>query len=133
VKHPKTTIPAGYLTCVGTLFCTCFGVLLVAVAQKPGVVELQAALNPLNYGFMNMFGCSPEVATLLSLPATYATAFGFLYCYGRQLRSMGKSGLLNHYMGTELVSRDTPVVALLVGSLVGFGLCFLIWLVPLGT
>jgi ethanolamine permease len=130
VHKPKEVIPPGYISCIATLFCTCFGVLFVAVSQNPGVPELQAALNPLNYGFKNMLGCSDEVATLISLPATYATAFGFMFCYGKQLRSMGKSGLLNHYMGHDLESRNTPVVALLVGSGVGYLVCILIWLVP---
>mmetsp|Transcript_7776 Transcript_7776/g.12901 ORF Transcript_7776/g.12901 Transcript_7776/m.12901 type:complete len:739 (+) Transcript_7776:72-2288(+) len=127
---PKRDIPRGYVSCVSTLFCTCFGVLFVAVSMNPGVPQLASELNPLNFGFVNMFGCSEEVATAISLPATYATAFGFMFCYGRQLRSMGQSGLLNQYVGKDLPVRFTPYVALILGCIIGYSFCFIIWLVP---
>jgi amino acid transporter len=130
IGEPKKNIPRGYLSCIGTLLLTCVGVLFVAVSLPPGVMELQGELNPLNAGFRLLLNCSEAVATLLALPALYATAFGFMFCYGRQLRSMGNSGILPHYLGESDERRKTPVRALLFGSGIGLSVNTLVHFVP---
>jgi ethanolamine permease len=114
IQEPKKNIPKGYLFCIGTLLSTCVCTLFVAASLPPGVFTLQDSLTPLNYGFRHMFQCSDEVASLFSLPALYATAFGFIFCFGRQLRSMGNSGIINSTIGVSWEKRQTPVIALCV-------------------
>jgi L-asparagine transporter-like permease len=67
---------------------------------------------------------------VLSLPATISSGFGFMFFYGRQLRAMGESGLLNPIFARELPGRHTPVGALMLGSLLGYGLCLVTFFVP---
>ena len=49
---------------------------------------------PLKYGFASMFHgrISDRGATALALPATYGTAFGFMFSYSRVLQAMSRSG-----------------------------------------
>lgn len=122
---PKTSVPPGYLACMGTLFATAFALLFTCCAQYPGVDRLKDELNPLNYGFARMFAISFRQATALSLPATYATASGFMFCFGRQLRAMGQSGLASHFLGDTLPGWSTPVYALVGGSCISLATCFL--------
>jgi ethanolamine permease len=122
---PKQTVPAGYIGCVSTLFVTCFAVLFACCSQYPGVDVMKNELNPFNYGFARMFNITYRQATALSLPATYATASGFMFCFGRQLRAMGQSGLVSHVLGDTITGWTTPVYALVGGSLVALASCFL--------
>lgn len=45
-----------------------------------------------------MFGISDQQATILSIPATYATAFGFIFSYGRLMVAMSDSRLLPRFL-----------------------------------
>jgi ethanolamine permease len=130
VPSPKRNIPLGYLSCVWTLFFTGFGVFFVTISLPPGVSEAADSLSPLNSGFRLMFQTSEAGAIALSLPATYATAFGFMFFYGRQLKAMGKSGLLNPMLGVSLTKEHTPLRALLVGSVLGYLICLAAYFVP---
>jgi ethanolamine permease len=128
--QPKKLIPKGYVAAIGTLIVTCIGVLFVAVSLDPGIEDISEELTIFNNGFQKMFNIGDEAATLLSLPALYATAFGFMFCYGRQLRSMGNSGLLNTAIGKSIEGRNTPGRALLLGSVIGFIVCLIVYFVP---
>jgi ethanolamine permease len=50
VDDPKKDIPQGQISCVLTLFVTCFFVLLVSAGLPPGLYELQASTTPFNIG-----------------------------------------------------------------------------------
>jgi amino acid transporter len=128
---PKISVPRGSVACIATLLITCVGVLFVCCSLDPGVAVLQNSLNPLNSGFMKIFKLSYRAATGLTLPATYATASGFMFCFGRQLRAMGQSGLVNHIFGETFPGWTTPVYALTAGSAVAFAVCFVVQASPL--
>ena len=128
-NEPKKTVPVGYLACITTLVVTCLGVLFISCSISPGVSGLASDLTPLNHGFKQMFQISDVAATALSIPATYATVFGFMFCYGRQLRAMGRSGLLNPIIGQDSV-HNTPVAALLFGIVVGYIICLIVYFIP---
>ena len=126
VAAPKTRVPRAYVACIVTLVLACFGVLFTAASLPPGILALQHELTPLSAGFQALFRVPARDAVLLSLPATYATASGFMFCFGRQLRAMGQSGLANPLLGEGALGYKTPVYSLLAGSAVAFVLCFVI-------
>jgi L-asparagine transporter-like permease len=80
-------------------------------------------LVPLNNGFMMMFGISERSATALAIPAVYATAFGFIFSYGKLLMSMSESALF------PSIFRN-PAAAYIAGSVIGYGICLLVYFVP---
>ena len=126
VAAPKTRVPRAYVACIVTLVLACFGVLFTAVSLPPGILALQHELTPLSAGFQALFKFPTRVAVLFSLPATYATASGFMFCFGRQLRAMGQSGLANPLLGEGALGYKTPVYSLLAGSVVALAVCFLL-------
>lgn len=130
VPSARKNIPRGYVSCVLTLIVTCILVLFVSCSLAPGVSNLKDQLTPFNTGFKLMFGISDRFSTILSLPALYATAFGFMFSYGRQLRSMGDSGILNQNLKKVWKERSVPHTALLVGSGVGLLVCIIVYLLP---
>ena len=126
------------MLCVVTLFFTSIFTICVASALAPFPVNDDGSfttavaneLNPLNNGFMLMFNMTYEVATVLSLPATFATAFGFIFGYGRVIISMARSGLFPNVVACTYGEFRTPYVAILVGSLLSYLLVVVAYLVP---
>lgn len=75
-------------------------------------------------GFTSVYNMSIKMATVLSLPATYAIIYGFTFAYSRQLRSMGMSAIVNPWFGKTWKYNGAPYAALLGGSVMVFVLCF---------
>ena len=69
-------------------------------------------------------------ASILSIPATFATAFGFVYGYGRVILSMARSGLFPSYLCLTYGKYRTPYLAILVGSLLSYTLVLFSYFVP---
>jgi len=130
IKNPKTEVPKGYLGSMTFVMFTSFAVLFLATAVKPGLAVFIVRLRPLSSGFKQMLALPPLRATILSIPATIMSGFGFMYYYGQQISAMGKSGLINPIFGYETPGHNSPIVALVVGSVIGYGLCVLVYHKP---
>ncbi len=107
------------VACMSTLFITSFAVLFTTCSMSPGTSGLPHEILPLNFGYSHIFGISTRLSTWLSIPATYATGFGFMFAYGRQMASMANSGLLPAFLRRK-TRWDTPYMAMAVGSLIAF-------------
>jgi amino acid transporter len=79
-----------------------------------------------------MFGINEISATWLSIPATYATGFGFIFSYGRLMLAMSESRLLPRVLRIKWGSGDngTPSLAFLIGSGIGFLVCIFVYFFP---
>lgn len=79
-----------------------------------------------------MFGISEVEATILSIPATYATAFGFIFSYGRLMLAMSESRLLPRVLRVKWgdARTGTPSMAFILGSVVGYILCIFVYFFP---
>jgi ethanolamine permease len=108
------------ISCTLILICTGLAILFLTCSQSPGIEVVATKLLPLNFGYQRMFNISDEAATWLAIPATYATGFGFMWVYGRQMSSMAKSGLLPAVFKRSTKDSNTPYVALAYGSLTSF-------------
>ena len=76
-----------------------------------------------------MFSLSQAHATLLSFPATYATAFGFIYAYGKLMHALASSSILPEAI--RHVNRNgSPYAAIILGSLLSYLICLLLYYVP---
>jgi len=70
------------------------------------------------------------MAAALSIPATFATAFGFIFSYGKLLHAMAESKLIPVVCGYTIGEQKTPYVAILLGSLVSYGINLLVFFAP---
>lgn len=130
VAQPKQMVPFGQVACVISLFVTGIMVFFVSVSLPPGLDALVTELVPFNNCFERLFKISHEAATVFSLPATYATAFGFMWCYGKLISAMATSRLLPPFLSKTSKRYGTPHVAVIAGSLLSYTLCLLVYLVP---
>jgi len=130
---PKKTIPRASVACVFTLFICGMFVLFAASTTAPTIQELQKDPFPLNNGFSVIFGCSYQIASLFSIPATFATAFGFVFAFSQLLYGLAESGLVPKVLGLKTLN-GSPYAAILIGSFISYILCLVIVFVPsMGT
>ncbi|KAG7382153.1 hypothetical protein PHYPSEUDO_005179 [Phytophthora pseudosyringae] len=130
VDQPKKIVPVAQVSCVATLFVTGLFVFFVTASLPPGLAALPTELVPFNRGFTLMFGMQRHAATVLSLPATYATGFGFMWCYGKLIVAMAMSRLLPSFLSKTTKENETPYGALMAGSAVSYALCIVSYFVP---
>ncbi|KAF0691032.1 hypothetical protein As57867_017583, partial [Aphanomyces stellatus] len=125
VHDPKTTIPKGQVACMLTLLITSAAVFFVSISLPPGMPAVATALTPLSAGFVLLFNIHETDATLLSMPATFATIQGFILAYTNIIKALADSKLLPSVLGRQHVTFGTHVNAIVAGSALSFALCFL--------
>lgn len=123
VIQPKLWIPFGQITGTLTLFVTGTMVLFVTVSLPSGERVLAEEIAPFNNCFTRLFHISYNAATLLSLPAIYASSFGFIWAYEKILSGMAFSKLMPPVMAKCAYPTGTPKGAVICGSMVGFLIC----------
>jgi ethanolamine permease len=131
VYDPKTTIPIASICCVFTCSVTSVFVLFVC-SSLPMLDNIPTArmATPLTAGFALMFNIPVSKAIVLSLPAMYATCYGFVFAFSRILISMSKSGLLPPIFKRTYGKHKAPYAAILAGSSVCYVLCLAMYLKP---
>jgi len=127
---PKLIVPQGSIACIMTLFATSIWVLFVCCSLPPGTSQLTNENFPFNVGFALIFRCSNTCATILSLPATFATAYGFIFSYGKLLHALAASRLLPELLSRRSETRGTPYTAIIFGSFVSYGVYLLVFFIP---
>ncbi|CAK4710521.1 unnamed protein product [Aphanomyces euteiches] len=125
VVQPKKVLPGCQIASMLTLFATSIGVFFVAISMPPGVDKLQDELVVIRGGITTMFRTSDAVATILSIPATFATIFGFMFSYSSILSAMAASKLMPLQLAYLHPEHQTHPVAACAGSAVGLICCFL--------
>ena len=129
VEDPKIQVPKGQISCVLTLTITAILVFFVAVSLPPGISTMSSSFIPFNTGFQLMFDWTDDqtlqYATILSIPATFATAFGFIMMYGKIITAMAKSELIvaSSYFKVQYSKTCVPYGSLVFGSLLSYSVC----------
>ena len=79
-----------------------------------------------------MFGMTGSKADLLSIPATYATAFGFIFSYGRLMLAMSESRLLPRILRVKWgnAASASTSASTIVGSIIGYMVCIFVYFFP---
>jgi ethanolamine permease len=125
---PKRDIPRGTIYGLLTLIVTGFLVLLLNSAISPGSEGIADSGEPLLDGLKTIFG-SGTAASLLGLIAVTGLIASFhtiIYAYGRNIYSLSRAGYYPSALSVTHGTRHTPHVALLVGAVVGYVLCWII-------
>ncbi len=126
-ENPQSQIPYGMTSCYIILACTAIGTFFTVTSQFPGTAEAANELLPLNDGFERLFGISDMSATWFTIPTIYATGFGFMFIYGRQMSSMARSGLFPSIFKYKTKFSNTPFAALIGGSVASMILLLVIY------
>jgi ethanolamine permease len=125
---PKRDIPRGTIYGLLTLIVCGFLVLLLNSGIRPGSEGIADSGEPLLDGLKTIFG-SGTAASLLGLIAVTGLVASFhtiIYAYGRNIYSLSRAGYYPSVLSVTHGTRHTPHVALLVGGVIGYVLCWII-------
>ena len=123
IEEPKKNIPKGQISCILTLFVTGMLTLIVSSGLPPNISNMASAIAPLSVGFQLMFNTASEMVLILSIPATFATAYGFVYAFSKMISAMGESKLWPDMFGLKHPETGAPFVGIIFGCLLSFLAC----------
>jgi ethanolamine permease len=131
---PKKDVPRATTTGIITLIITSVIVLFL----NPGVTGSEAIRTsgePLLDGFRVIFGANKFAALLglFALTGLIASFHTIIFAYGRNIFSLSRAGYFPKWMSVTSGKRKTPHVALLLGGVVGYGLCWILYKNPSGS
>ncbi|MCA1727564.1 MAG: ethanolamine permease [Actinobacteria bacterium] len=132
---PKRDIPRGTLLGLFTLVVAAFLVLFLNTGVEPGANGLAASGEPLLDGFRTILGSDTAAALLglFALTGLIASFHTIIFAYGRNIFSLSRAGYFPHWMSVTHGTRRTPHVALLLGAVVGYALCWILYKNAAGT
>ncbi|OQR89085.1 Amino Acid-Polyamine-Organocation (APC) Family [Achlya hypogyna] len=123
VADPRVTVPTGQRRAIYTLFITGFVSLIFVAGLPPGVDYLPNVGVTTSTGFMAMFGISDEHATLLAIPTSFGTTYGFVFAYTKLLTAVASSNLISPYFQMRFFQNQTPAISLVTGAVLAYLLC----------
>ena len=122
VKEPRKSIPRAMMICAWKFVIFSILISLAACSTAPGQFILQLVLTPLMFGFQRIFNTTLENGVWLHLPGLFAPVMTVLFCSGRQLYMIAKSGFLPEIFSKRLPVSQTPVVTLCLITSIGAGI-----------
>jgi ethanolamine permease len=125
---PKRDVPKGTMWGLWTLVLTAVLVLFL----NPGVTgaeEIRLAGEPLLDGFRVVLGSETSAAVLglFALTGLIASFHTIIFAYGRNIFSLSRAGYFPHWMSVTHGTRKTPYVALILGGVIGYALCWILF------
>ncbi|RYH16085.1 APC family permease [archaeon] len=131
VKKPSKVIPKAMLCVLGTMIVICAWVIVSVVSQAPGAtadVLARKSLFPLSFGFVNIFNISYSDGAIFSIVPLFASCVGYMFIVGRQMHSMAMSGLLPDVCRITYGEDFTPIVNMVITTLVCMVALVFAWL-----
>jgi len=124
-RDPRKDIPKGMIRGLGVSITVAFLVLFVGASMPPGVDGLSWSATPLAPAMEALFGDVNIGWSIMSLPATAVSMKAAIYAYGRVYYSLGRTGFLPDAF-TRVTKDGIPYVAMIMGSLSGCTMCWML-------
>lgn len=115
---------------VGTMLVIASWLIVTVSSQFPGITKSLYDLKhifPLSYGYSSILGISYQASTAFALLPCFGSSLGFMFAVGRQVNAMARSHLLPTVLKATYGSDQTPVNAMLFGSIIGMIGLFCAW------
>ncbi len=120
VVDAKSKMPKALIGTMAIAFCIAIPLFAVSTSVGRDIFCVGHRLTPLNDGFMLLFNLTLEQATLFSIPLAFATSFGFIFAFGRQMASMATSGLLPPQLSYTMKHTNFPYMSVIIGCALVF-------------
>ncbi|KAF0709651.1 Aste57867_5803 [Aphanomyces stellatus] len=127
-RDPVHTIPRGSVYAVWTLVAVNMVMVFVVASLPHGISTSVEDEYLTNRGFQLALGISANVAPYLILPSQCCISFGFMMPIAKLTQAMADSNLLPSCL--RLKSQPTSFRAIVVASVIGYGLCLVAFLSP---
>jgi ethanolamine permease len=124
-RFPKRDVPFAQIVIMRLIFAFSMAIVFLVGSVSPGTQCMSFNVAPLNPALMLIVDDSKVLVWLLSMPAIYGTAFGFVWAYSKMIQALNESSffpgcVMSSNADTQnRIQQHTP---LLLGAL----LCFVI-------
>jgi len=117
---PRRDMPKGILYGLLTLVACSFLTMILSAAIAPGAAKLGASQEPLILSFQTIAGSEwTKLFAFVAVIGLIASFHTILYAYGRQIYSLSRAGYFPQWLSVTGKRHQTPVRALVSGSLLG--------------
>jgi ethanolamine permease len=117
---PRRDMPKGILYGLITLIICSFLTMILSAAIAPGAAKLGASQEPLVLSFQTIAGSEwTKLFAVVACVGLIASFHTILYAYGRQIYSLSRAGYFPQWLSVTSVRHQTPVRALISGSVLG--------------
>jgi ethanolamine permease len=124
-KNPQKDIPRAGIVALVTLLIAAVVIFIVNTGVN-GAHAIQSSTQPLLDGFALMVPKSLEgLLAVFALIGLLASLQGIMFAYGRNLYSLSRAGYYPKALSVT-GKRQTPVIALVVGAVIGFVLLIIV-------
>jgi len=124
---PARDMPKAILWGLVTLIICSFLTVYASAAIPPGASAVGASQEPLFLGFESTFGSSAKLLGVIACTGLIASFHGIIYAYGRQIYSLSRAGYFPRWLSQTHSRHQTPVRALVAGSVLGYAAAFAIY------
>jgi ethanolamine permease len=122
---PRRDMPKGILYGLLTLIACSFLTMILSAAIAPGAAKLGASQEPLVLSFQTIAGSQwTKLFATVACIGLIASFHTILYAYGRQIYSLSRAGYFPQWLSVTSSRHQTPVRALVSGSLLGLAAAF---------
>jgi ethanolamine permease len=124
--EPRKSIPKAMISSMIIVIIVSFVTLFICSSVAAQDVLLIHADFPLIEGFNQMFrnpGYNSAVLRLLIFPGLFASAYGFIFSYSRQIFALSRSALIPKFLSITNKTTGTPTAAMIFGSVIGMVIC----------
>jgi ethanolamine permease len=128
---PKHDMPKGLIWGLMTLILTGVLVTFLNVGIGGGAAYFGSETEePLLEGLKLTMGVTnAKVLGLIAVAGLIASFHAIIYAFGRNIYSLSRAGYFPHWMSVTHGARKTPWMALLVGSVIGYGILLLLFFI----
>jgi len=117
---PRRDMPKGILYGLMTLIGCSFLTVILSAGIAPGAAKLGASQEPLVLSFQTIAGTQwTKLFAVVASIGLIASFHTILYAYGRQIYSLSRAGYFPRWLSVTHPKHQTPVRALIAGSLLG--------------
>jgi ethanolamine permease len=119
---PVRDMPKGLLLGLVTLIVFAFLTVILNAGIAPGTSVVGRSDEPLFLGFRTIFGSGATTRTLafIGCAGLVASFHAIIFAYGRQIYSLSRAGYFPTSLSVTHGTRQTPVRALIAGSVLGY-------------
>lgn len=125
---PRRDMPKGILYGLLTLIACSFLTMILSAGIAPGAAKLGQSQEPLILSFETIAGSRwTGLFALVAVIGLVASFHTILYAYGRQIYSLSRAGYFPQWLSVTGRRHQTPVRALVSGSLLGLAAALAIY------
>jgi ethanolamine permease len=126
---PGRDMPKGILYGLLTLIACSFLTMILSAAIAPGASKLGTSQEPLVLSFQTIAGTQwTRLFGFVAVIGLVASFHTIIYAYGRQIYSLSRAGYFPQWLSVTSARHQTPVRALISGSLLGLAAALAIYL-----